>query len=587
MLKIALHRLRNWNPINNDVLVLIVILLVGFGLRIWGVNFGLPRLFIIDEGETVYTAFYAASHKLRPLWYLHTPFLAYILIFEYALLYVGGALSGMFRAPLDLFYLYVKDPTLFFLLARITVALSGTLTVFMTWKIGREFFGKMTGNLAALFLAVNFLHVKESHYAKDDVLAGLMVAISFYFTGKIVTQGKAKNFVGAGLFLGFAVGAKYPAVLFSVVLLVALILSPSQKKIQHFALTCLWASLAFFVVNPYMFLAWSSSFKGLYSDFVTHALIENQYSQTQVLWKRFLVEHIPQGTGILIYVCGLGGFLYGLIKGKEQKMLYLMPVLPAVFILTVDRWVNYSNARYAIMTLPMFALAAAIFVSKLNSVLPQARRWFVICITVAALIYQPLKRSIAFNHFMLRPDTRIQAKTWIEANVVPGTSVYVSSLKPEYPSGLSAPLNLTLAAIDKRITDAGKLGITPWYLNALKAAAGDKGYNLITSPRIDMDYNVVTNRVTYLTNAKPYYDGGVEYLVLSNWAFVESDHPQFDYASIAKYYDAVQEFTPRPQLKWEPHFIYMDYTGLDSINVFDPALVFGPHVTIYRRKPST
>lgn len=232
----------------------------------------------------------------------------------------------------------------------------------------------------------------------------------------------------------------------------------------------------------------------------------------------------------------------------------------------------------------MFALAAAIFVSKLNLVLPQTRRLFVISITVAALIYQPLKRSIAFNHFILRPDTRILAKNWIEANVVPGTSVYVSSLKPEYPSGLSAPLDLTLAAIDKRIADARKLGITPWYLTALKSVAGKKGYNLMTSPRIDMDYDVVTNRVTYLTNARPYYDGGVEYLVLSNWAFVETDHPQFDYASIAKYYDAVQEFTPRPQLKWEPHFIYMDYNGFDSINVFDPALLFGPHVTIYRRK---
>ena len=88
----------------------------------------------------------------------------------------GSCLASAVRRVLGL------DPALSFselvVSARATVALAGTLTVVVVYVAGRRMGGAVTGLLAALFLAVAILHVRESHFAMTDALMTLLLTAS-------------------------------------------------------------------------------------------------------------------------------------------------------------------------------------------------------------------------------------------------------------------------------------------------------------------------------------------------------------------------------------------------------------------------
>jgi len=75
----------------------------------------------------------------------------------------------------------------YYLWGRFTTACLGTLTVALTYILGRKLLDRKTGILAALFLTFSYLHVASSHYITADVpglLAGFAVATKY--TGGVV-----------------------------------------------------------------------------------------------------------------------------------------------------------------------------------------------------------------------------------------------------------------------------------------------------------------------------------------------------------------------------------------------------------------
>ena len=62
--------------------------------------------------------------------------------------------------------------------ARRVVALAGALTSVPVFRLGRRIAGETAGLLAAGFLAVAPLHVRDSHFAMTDVLMTLLLAMA-------------------------------------------------------------------------------------------------------------------------------------------------------------------------------------------------------------------------------------------------------------------------------------------------------------------------------------------------------------------------------------------------------------------------
>src|SRR5439155_19126059 len=111
------------------------------------------------------------------------------------------------------------------LLARLDSALIGTGSVWLIFGIGRALFTREVGLLGALFLAVSFLHVRDSHYGVNDVPATGLLLLSLYFSAQIVRDPRHRWYLLAGLAGGLATSAKYSMGFFFVPLLVAHLMS--------------------------------------------------------------------------------------------------------------------------------------------------------------------------------------------------------------------------------------------------------------------------------------------------------------------------------------------------------------------------
>src|SRR5206468_12696530 len=109
----------------------------------------------------------------------------------------------------------------FYLLGRVVTALFGTATIAVLYGVATRLYGATVGLLASLFLSVNLLHVRDSHYVTTDVPLTCLVALSLLFVVRYGSTGRTRDAAWSGLFAGLATSMKYPGALILLALAVA------------------------------------------------------------------------------------------------------------------------------------------------------------------------------------------------------------------------------------------------------------------------------------------------------------------------------------------------------------------------------
>ncbi|MEO6212854.1 MAG: glycosyltransferase family 39 protein, partial [Vicinamibacterales bacterium] len=171
-----MHASRRW---------LLAVVAAAAVLRLFPIWFGLPHLYARpDEEVAVRKALGVLLRgELNPQFF-HWPSLTF---------YLFAALFGAARIMRRIAGL---DPALtggqHLLLARACVACAGTATVYVLFTIGKRIGGEMTGLIAALFLAVAVLHVRDSHFAMTDVLMTLLVTICLGLVLRAIDAGELR-----------------------------------------------------------------------------------------------------------------------------------------------------------------------------------------------------------------------------------------------------------------------------------------------------------------------------------------------------------------------------------------------------------
>lgn len=99
---------------------------------------------------------------------------------------------GDFHPPLWFAVLWIWGHIFGFseIAVRLPSVILGTITVWLTFLLGKELFSQRVGVLAALFLAINPLHVYYSQEARMYVLAAYVSVLSFYFLNRLVYKKK-------------------------------------------------------------------------------------------------------------------------------------------------------------------------------------------------------------------------------------------------------------------------------------------------------------------------------------------------------------------------------------------------------------
>ena len=134
--------------------------------------------------------------------------------------FAGGYAVGAFPSLQDFELSFFLDPSPFHLLGRSLSALMGTASVWLTYRIAQILGGRRAGQISALFLAVCFLHVRDSHFATTDVPATFYLLASCVLTMRYTQSGAERDlYLGSALF-GLGVSTKYNVAFCAVTVLI-------------------------------------------------------------------------------------------------------------------------------------------------------------------------------------------------------------------------------------------------------------------------------------------------------------------------------------------------------------------------------
>jgi 4-amino-4-deoxy-L-arabinose transferase-like glycosyltransferase len=241
---------------------LLLILLIAATVRLWGINWQMPWLLHPDEDKYASAALdMLRTGDLNPHYFKNPALLTYWLAAQFWVAGAAATLLGWLRAPADLGS--PGDQSGLHLLARLNVALLGTATVGATYVLGRLTLGKLPALLGAAFLALCFLHVRDSHYGVNDVPSTFLLVGSTLFAVRLARRPTLRDYLLAGALGGLATATKYSAGLFVVTLLVAHLLAWRRESLGAPALRLLAAAgllsgAAYLAAAPFTLLDWGA-----------------------------------------------------------------------------------------------------------------------------------------------------------------------------------------------------------------------------------------------------------------------------------------------------------------------------------------
>ena len=139
--------------------------------------------------------------------------LFYVLFVEYGALYLILSILGIIRSSQDFALYYMNNPTVFWIIGRLTSVIFGTVSVVLLYSLGKKVYDYKTGLFASFLFAIYPIHVKFSHIICVDIPMVMFVLAAFYAIMAFYENGSLKNSIAAGLFIGLAVMNKFPAII--------------------------------------------------------------------------------------------------------------------------------------------------------------------------------------------------------------------------------------------------------------------------------------------------------------------------------------------------------------------------------------
>lgn len=455
------------------------ILVLALGLRLWGLRFGLPYTYHVDEPTYVSAALNLGQgiigQQTNPTGFIN------LLFGEYALYFVVGRLLGIFQSAADFAQAYRADPSWFLGLGRFTSAVLGTATVWITYAIGRETINHLGGLLAALLLSVAFLHARESHYAVPDVTFTFWVMTALLLCALAIRRQSLRYIYLAALSVGLAVATKWTGWPLGLSLLLTIFLC--RLKLRQVALTWVAAGLGFALGGFQLFLK-----PGVYLEYALRELQAGeaggfglwQIDTVSGWW--FYIKTLQYGVGTLflgLAVLGLGLWGFSILQTRHPTRL-LMLSFPLVYYLSMGSTQHYF-ARYAVPLVPFLALLAAATLVTISTQWPGKSWWLggLLLISIGPSLFSSLRHDL----LLTRTDTRTLAKAWIEQTIPAG-----AHLAQEWPIHgpplLSTEQTQIMAQPTYEIAVMGKTGLAEQPLSWYRAQGIDY---LITSSYI---YNI-------------------------------------------------------------------------------------------------
>lgn len=411
-------RIVAWGRVLSSLL-LVFILLVSLGLRVWGSGFGLPAYtrYHPDEHalvERAATILWTGDWKLERFNY--PPSYAYLQAGMYALYYLYGVTQGLWR--------YVPEFALpnYYQVGRLLTAVFGSLTVLIVYLVGREMRGKRAGLLAAALIGSNYLHVIHSHYATFDVMVGFWISLTLLFSELLRSEQATKWYLLAGVCAGLAGATKYNGAVAIVMPLLAHALATPWGKWGwlngNLFLTAGGFLLGFFGGNPFALGNLPEFLNGLATVLHHYANEQPGFEGTgNWRWYPGVFLRSADAFGVVAGIFGLIGLL-----GRDWRKGLLLIAFPAVYYLMVSGFIVRFE-RNMVPLVPFLAIGGGWLLDVAAAWLVRRLKWDARVSNILAatglvlLMAMPLVASVLLDKTLSQTDHREIAGQWIEQNV--------------------------------------------------------------------------------------------------------------------------------------------------------------------------
>jgi len=444
--------------------ILLALFLLSCCIRFYGIDFGLPHTECRpDETTIINIALTFLDGDLNPHFFNYPTLYMYLLAIVYFIYINVRLLLG--HSSLELMAAIQSNPASFLLISRGLSALLGSMTVLVVYGIVKRLADRKTALIAAVFMSVCYLHVRDSHFGTTDVTMVFFTMCAVAYILKCYDNPSKTHYILAGLFSGLATSTKYGG-LFLVLPMVVMhimrrsglkpgvrtsifqaehqtvykkhfpnILIPvrtfilsSLKQLKHrrFIFYLLSFSLSFLVFTPFALL----DFRHFISDFtgeMKHLVFGHLGMNLGRGWFYHTRYTLPYGMGwLLFFSSGLGILVYARKHIERAIVLFLFPL---AYYCSAGRGYTVF-LRYMIPMLPFLCIAGALFVTTLTDWVSQRRqiKWLPLFI-VSLVVAEPIYRTICFDRVISRKDNRIVAARWIREYIPFGSHIHQTGSK--------------------------------------------------------------------------------------------------------------------------------------------------------------
>lgn len=407
---------------------IVAILAVATFVRLVGITFGLPHPQCRPDETTIVAVvnrFYGGD--LNPGFFNYPSFFMLVL---FALLLAWlrlGELLGYVkgRAGMDAL---LTGPTIN-QAARYLSAAAGVASVWATYRVARELFDRTTAHVAALFLALAFLHVRDSHFGVTDVAATFLAMVAFLFAVRLARTGRLRDLTASAVAAGLATSTKYNLALIALPALLSILATrhagptPVTGRLGRAALFAVVMAAVFVLGSPYVVLE--------YREAIAAVQLESRHLATGhgVIFTRGWVFHatstLRYGLGLPMFVAALAGIV--LLLARDGRTGALVALFPVAYYLVLGSGYTVF-ARYMIPVVPFLCLSAGYAVVEgARAAVARVGRpaWSPAAVWLSALlVVSPSAWSVArFDKLLSVTDNRLRAAAWIEKRFPGGAAI--------------------------------------------------------------------------------------------------------------------------------------------------------------------
>ena len=511
------------NIISSEKFILSFIILLSILLRISNITFDLPQGRGLEHLE-IMRALELGMGKFN-FERITKGGLFYVLFVEYGALYIILSLFGIVRSSQEFALYYMNNPSIFWIIGRLTSAIMGTFSVVILFFIGKKIYDYKTGFISSFLFAIYPIHVKFSHIVCVDIPMVMFALASFYFIVLLYENGLIKNYIVAGLFIGLAVMNKFPAI----VLLCPLMLAHYWRQRAEPGGSVRWMERRLLVSLGVMGLIYLAGTPGLVASPGKVVDIITQISQgktqltaysgkTPVLWMVYL-SHFFETLGIPLFLFFGGGIFRAALKGMVPERCMAIFCLLFYIGLSTSGFREWSN-HYTLPIVPFGLLLASRMLLASGAFLERLHINNLVAVSLLLILSSlPLTRlNLAQAHEFNTPNTNTLAKEWIENNVPPGKRILLYGL-PGLTYTQIVPLKDLPGNLLKMAEESEKMGnkVKATYLRMKATSQTGIAYDLVA---------LHTRRMIW-ESPSYYREQGIDYIIIDTLYFDDEEEVQY------------------------------------------------------------